>query len=232
MADDREYEVGYGKPPKATRFKKGQSGNPKGRPKGCLNVATIVERTMSQKVQVKENGRTRTCTKLEVAITQLANKAAGGDFKALREANSYIREADEVQEKEAQKMGRKQKVRLVDPTVLKQLANRVTLLSRLNDKATGVIMRVHFQTSWFESGRVHLPRQAPWLADYRRELLAFPQIKHDDQVDSTTQAMEWAGQPQERYGIVMDNSPERIARHQAMKSFMGALGASGRSRGW
>ncbi len=135
MADDREYEIGYGKPPKATRFQKGQSGNPKGRPKGSLNVATILERAMLQKVQVKENGQARAYTKLEVAITQLANKAAGGDLKAFREISSYLRAADDVREKEEQEMGRNPKVRLVDPAVLKQLANRVKGLNTPSPEA-------------------------------------------------------------------------------------------------
>ena len=43
----------------------------------------------------------------------------------------------------------------------------------------------------FETGKVLLPRDAPWLAIYSRELLGFPNTKHDDQVDSTSQALDW-----------------------------------------
>ena len=55
-----------------------------------------------------------------------------------------------------------------------------------NDK----VMRLHDQTVAFESGRVLFPKEAHWLADYLKELAAFPGGKHDDQVDSTTQALE------------------------------------------
>ncbi len=51
------------------------------------------------------------------------------------------------------------------------------------------IVRLYAQTAEFESGRVLLPRTAPWLGEYVRELTAFPGTKHDDQVDSTTQAL-------------------------------------------
>lgn len=52
-------------------------------------------------------------------------------------------------------------------------------------------MRLHTLTHIFESGKVFLPKQAPWLQDYRTELLGFPGSKHDDQVDSTTQALDY-----------------------------------------
>ena len=46
----------------------------------------------------------------------------------------------------------------------------------------------------FEAGRVHLPENADWLATYETELLGFPNARHDDQVDSTTQFLAWSAQ--------------------------------------
>ena len=51
-------------------------------------------------------------------------------------------------------------------------------------------IRLYAQTAEFESGRVLLPRSAPWLDEYTRELISFPGSKYDDQVDSTTQALD------------------------------------------
>ncbi len=56
--------------------------------------------------------------------------------------------------------------------------------------STDKLMRLHAQTAEFENGRVLLPRTAPWLSDYIQELTSFPGAKHDDQVDSTTQALD------------------------------------------
>ena len=55
---------------------------------------------------------------------------------------------------------------------------------------TDKLMHLYAQTALFENGQVFLPEQAPWLDDYRRELLSFPGSKYDDQVDSTTQALD------------------------------------------
>src|SRR2546423_218655 len=55
---------------------------------------------------------------------------------------------------------------------------------------TDKIMRLHAQTALFENGRVLLPSRAPWLADYGTELTSFPGSRYDDQVDSTTQALD------------------------------------------
>jgi len=80
----RAGEVGYGRPPRASQFKPGQSGNPRGRPRGSLNVATILERTLREKLVINEGGRRREITKLEAAVKQLANKAASGDARAIQ----------------------------------------------------------------------------------------------------------------------------------------------------
>jgi hypothetical protein len=89
--------VGYGKPPQSTRFQKGVSGNPKGRPKGSLNVASLFLRTLREKVVVNENGRRKTVTKLEAALKQLVNKAASGDLRALQQLVALATDAEQKQ---------------------------------------------------------------------------------------------------------------------------------------
>jgi hypothetical protein len=84
------YGVGYGKPPKDTQFKKGQSGNPKGRPKGTFNLATVLGKALRERVVINENGERRTITKLEAAAKQLVNKAASGDLTALRQLSMLV----------------------------------------------------------------------------------------------------------------------------------------------
>ena len=59
---------------------------------------------------------------------------------------------------------------------------------------TDKIMRLHAQTAVFESGKVLLPTVALWLAEYERELTTFPRTKFDDQVGSTTQALDYFSQ--------------------------------------
>jgi predicted phage terminase large subunit-like protein len=53
------------------------------------------------------------------------------------------------------------------------------------------VMRLHAQTAMIENGFVHLPKEAAWLPDYLHELSVFPKGKHDDQVDSTAQMLDW-----------------------------------------
>jgi predicted phage terminase large subunit-like protein len=63
------------------------------------------------------------------------------------------------------------------------------------------IMRLHAQTATIENGFVHLPEAAPWLAEYLHELTVFPRGKHDDQVDSTAQFLDWFKMPIASWGI-------------------------------
>jgi predicted phage terminase large subunit-like protein len=57
------------------------------------------------------------------------------------------------------------------------------------------IMRLHAQTAMIESGFVHIPEAAPWLPEYLHEMTVFPKGKHDDQVDSTAQFLDWFKRP-------------------------------------
>lgn len=88
--------TGYRNPPEHTRFTKGQSGNIRGRPPGSLNLATVLARTLREKVVIKtEKGRRKVITKLEAAITQLVDNAAGGDGHAIRYLCQLVISAEE-----------------------------------------------------------------------------------------------------------------------------------------
>lgn len=93
---DSSYEVGYAKPPANGRFTKGQSGNPKGRPKGSRNLASVVLRECRQLVRVNGPRGSRSVTKLEAAVMQLGNKAAQGDLPSQRELFSLAQKSEET----------------------------------------------------------------------------------------------------------------------------------------
>jgi hypothetical protein len=73
---------GKNEPPRDTRFKPGQSGNPRGRPKRARDLSGLVARALAERVEAKENGRRRRITKLEAAVKQLVNRAASGDQRS------------------------------------------------------------------------------------------------------------------------------------------------------
>jgi len=86
MPSDKEpdYEVGYGKPPRHTRFKKGRSGNPKGRPRESKNLPTLLTEALNERVIVAENEGRRKITKREAIVTQLVNRSAKADLRAIK----------------------------------------------------------------------------------------------------------------------------------------------------
>ena len=85
------YEVGYGKPPKHTRFKPGQSGNPKGRPRKQRNLRTVVKEALKEKITIREGERTRTVSRLDAIVRVTINNALKGDAKALAAFIQLIR---------------------------------------------------------------------------------------------------------------------------------------------
>jgi hypothetical protein len=87
MSDEK---VGYKRPPKATQFKKGQSGNPKGRPKGRKSTGTIISEAFNTKRRVRELDRERSMTQIEISLHACLQKAMRGDVRAL---TALLREA-------------------------------------------------------------------------------------------------------------------------------------------
>jgi hypothetical protein len=85
------YEVGYGKPPKATRFTSGQSGNPNGRPPGSESTRAIVRRVLDKKLRTNENGKPVERSLRELKVLTLAEKAikTGDPY-----ANEYLDKFD------------------------------------------------------------------------------------------------------------------------------------------
>jgi hypothetical protein len=79
-----DYEVGYGRPPKGTRFQPGRSGNPRGRPRNQKTTGALLQQAVSRKIRIQENGVTKYLTTEQVALRQLANKAAKGDLRATK----------------------------------------------------------------------------------------------------------------------------------------------------
>jgi|SRR5689334_1891010 len=76
--NDDEYSIGYRKPPIATRFKQGVSGNPRGRPKGSRNIKSAALKIYTSEVVVRQGGRTRRITRLEAVFLKLFEKALQG----------------------------------------------------------------------------------------------------------------------------------------------------------
>ncbi len=79
-----DYVVGYRRPPKASQFMAGKSGNPKGRPKGSRPVGAVLQDILQQKIAVTENGKTRRIPALEVMLRRLANDAMRSDAGAMK----------------------------------------------------------------------------------------------------------------------------------------------------
>jgi hypothetical protein len=92
----KQYQVGYRKPPKHRRFKRGQSGNPSGRPKGARNFKTDLKATLKIPVKVTRAGRPRHISTQQAALLRLRERALSGVTRELLElivlAQSYNNE--------------------------------------------------------------------------------------------------------------------------------------------
>jgi len=82
--DHPNYEVGYGRPPRNTRFKKGESGRTRARVPKAQSLADLVQSELDAPVQVIDNGRRKTIRKGRAFVQQLVNKAVAGDCRNLQ----------------------------------------------------------------------------------------------------------------------------------------------------
>ena len=136
---DGEYEVGYGKPPKETRFRKGRSGNPKGRPKGSKTSSPdviqnrfmeIIQTEAYREIPLREGGRESSVPLATAIMKSIAVKAARGNMRAaelftellgkteqvkMRERLAFVEEAIEYKMEAEKEIERCRKVGLPEP---------------------------------------------------------------------------------------------------------------------
>lgn len=82
-ADPDDYDGGYGRPPKHAQFKKGTSGNPRGRPKGATSFKADLVAELQEKLALTENGKERKITKQRAFIKTLTAAAIKKDIRAV-----------------------------------------------------------------------------------------------------------------------------------------------------
>ncbi|MEO9462356.1 MAG: DUF5681 domain-containing protein [Marinomonas sp.] len=100
MSDDNE-GIGYGKPPKKHQFKKGQSGNPKGRKKGSRGLKTDLQAELASMMTIQMNGTQVTATKQLLMMKTLSARAASGDIRAADKLVDLIIKIIDVEDRNA-----------------------------------------------------------------------------------------------------------------------------------
>ena len=119
---ESDYRVGYGRPPLDTRFKRGQSGNPKGRPPGAKNLASLLNEILNELVIIKEDGGRKRISKRKAAFKQLVNEAAKGNWRALKLLVDILQDIEQRTEPQTEQSS----FGFADEKVIEQLKARLS----------------------------------------------------------------------------------------------------------
>lgn len=118
----KKYKIGYRKPPKRTQFRKGQSGNPSGRPKNTKNFKTDLLEELSEQIAIQERGHSLTISKQRAMIKSLIAAALKGDTKA---SSILLQRLEKIQEEESSDFGGSEKLSDTDNKILNDYIQRL-----------------------------------------------------------------------------------------------------------
>jgi hypothetical protein len=90
---ERDYAIGYGKPPAHSRFRKGRSGNPGGRPRG-KRLATLLREALSETAMIEINGRPRRVSRGQATVALLIDRAAEADPRWMKLLLDLVQKLD------------------------------------------------------------------------------------------------------------------------------------------
>jgi Family of unknown function (DUF5681) len=118
------FEVGYRRPPPSGQFKKGSSGNPKGRPKGSKNFMTLLEQELAQKIVVNENGKKKSVTRMQAMVKRIVAGALQGDQKSLVTLVEILRRTGQFQPAEPESLVPENYQAILDAYVASRVAGK------------------------------------------------------------------------------------------------------------
>lgn len=114
--------TGYKIPPTHSQFKPGQSGNPKGRPRGCRNTYSVLDDLLNQKIPVTQDGKQTKIDKKTAILLQTVNHSVRGDQRAIQTLLPHMLAIDENKERLA---AVRESLSTNDQEILKNLKSRL-----------------------------------------------------------------------------------------------------------
>ena len=128
-----DYEVGYGRPPKDTQFKRGQSGNPAGRPKGTRNFKTDLVEELQEPVRITEGGKTEEVSKQRALVKRTFEKGMNGDMRAVAMIAQWVMQYLGISEGTPESEDLKQNDKVIIDGFLKSIEAMAATESTEND---------------------------------------------------------------------------------------------------